>query len=258
MPSAAAPQAIHTAALVARANAGGGLSLVALDLPDEVAATFVAPGQYARIDGGGEKGYFVLAGEPRARWELLIRGDATDGTRAAPPGKTAELLAHAPLGTRVLVSGALGAGFPCDEAKGRTLLVLVAGTGFAAARPILARRIAEGDAGRTHVYVGLRARKEVPLHAELRTWQAAGAALTICVSRPENGAPPPDPTPSEPWRTEHSYVQDAVRRGLTSTATVDALGRAMIFTVGPSPMIDGARALAKELGIPERDVRTNY
>ena len=132
-------------------------------------------------------------------------------------------------------------------------MILVAGTGLAAARPLLARRIDDADAPRTRMFLGLRARDELPVDDEIRRWIDAGADITLCLSRlgPKAGAP------AEPWAIDTGYVQDAARRRLGPGS-----GRgpppALIFAVGPAPMIDAARALASDLGIAERDVRTTY
>jgi hypothetical protein len=53
-------------------------------------------------------------------------------------------------------------------------------------------------------------------------------------------------------------VQDVARAHLTIEPYAGEARAAMLFAVGPAPMVQGARVLAKSLGIPESDVRTNY
>src|SRR5689334_10725071 len=101
-----------TAMLSARRDAGGGLFLVTLRMPDEIAARYVAPGQYAEIIIGADSGYFVLAGKVgAAEWELLVRMN----------GGASDALVMLPLGSTIDVMGPLGNGFPLSRANGRPL-----------------------------------------------------------------------------------------------------------------------------------------
>ncbi len=212
---------------------GHPLVVVTLSLPRSVLQTHSVPGQYVSIAAGGEEGYFVLASPIGAdAWKLLVKAGGT----------AADTLLAAPLGTTVSTSAALGDGFPCDDARGRPLFVTLAGTGIAAAPPIAARRIAEGDAARTHMFLGLRHAADSPCTEDVTAWRAAGLRVTLCVSREE---------PSQPG-TERGYVQDVARVHLARESA------ALLFAVGPEPMLQALRALAKSLGIKESDVRTNY
>ena len=210
--------------------------LLTLELPSEVRGTHVLPGQYVSVCAGGDTGYFVLASAVGAEtWEILLRSG----------GDVADALLVATLGERVPVTAALGGGFPCDEARGRSLLIAVAGTGIAAAKPIMSWRMNDGDAARTDVFLGMRVAADLPMHAEIAAWQAAGSRVTVCLSRenPDAGVP----------GFVRGYVQDVARSTL---GVMDSRG--MIFAVGPGPMIDAFRVLGHELGVSETDFRTNY
>jgi NAD(P)H-flavin reductase len=222
----------HAARLAARRE-GGPLVPVVLDLPRDVLATHRVPGQYVSIAAGGEDGFFVLAslvGAPQ--WELLVRASGT----------VSEALLGAPIGATFPTTAALGDGFPMAAARGRALVLLAAGTGIAAATPILAVRVAEGDAAQTEVFLGLRLARDLPCPREVAAWREAGATVTVCVSREEARGP----------GEAHGHVQDVAAARLAPGSG------ALVFAVGPEPMIEGARALAKSLGMPETDFRTNY
>jgi len=223
---------LHAARLISR-DAGRPLVPVVLDVPADVRASHTTPGQYVQIAAGGENGYFVVASSVgAAAWCLLVKGG----------GSTADALLSEPLGATFPVTGALGAGFPMDEARGRPLVIAAAGTGIAAAPPIAARRIADGDAPRTHMLLGLQLAAHLPFPGDLVAWRAAGMDVTLCVSR-EDG---------DGVGVVRGYVQDVARARLTQTH-----GR-MIFAVGPSAMVDATRTIAGQLGASEADVRTNY
>lgn len=228
----------YAARLAERSPAGGGLTVIVVDAPEVATASYRSPGQYVEVRAGdaGEAGYFVLASEPGARpWELIMRSG----------GGASDVLLVAPLGTDILVTAAIGAGFPLERARGAPLVVALGGTGIAAGRPIVRRRIRDGDAERTTVLVGARTRAEVALESDLREWSAARVAVTVCLSQPEGAAPSDG--------VVHGYVQDALRR-LDPRPGV----RTLVFAVGPASMIAALRAAAPAAGIDHGDVLTNH
>ena len=225
------------APLIDRVDAGGGLQLIKLQPTMQVARTYVSPGQYVEVRLSGETGYFVLAGEPGAKaFDLFMRAG----------GGVSDLLLAAPLGTLVDVTGAIGAGFPMHEANSRSLVVVLAGTGIAAARPIVRARIAANDAEQTVLVIGVRKRSELSMAADLDAWERVGVRVVVCLSQPEDQFDDP--------RCVRGYVQDALR-----TKSIVPISRgARIFAVGGSSMIEAVRDLAPELGIAPEDVHTNH
>jgi NAD(P)H-flavin reductase len=225
------------ARLVTRTDAGGGMTRVTIDPAQELVGSYSSPGQYIHARVGGETGYFVLAGAPGASpWELVMRagGGVSDVLLAAEPGLALE------------VTPALGDGFPWNDVHGRAVVVALSGTGVAAGRPLVRRRIADGDAAKTQVYLGVRNAAELPLADEVEAWRRAGVSVTICVSQAGEAA--------GEERFARGYVQDVLR----ARAVPGAFADAHIFAVGLSTMVDALRAMAPELGMPAERIRTNH
>jgi NAD(P)H-flavin reductase len=225
------------ARLVARADAGGGMTLVTVDPAPDVVASYVSPGQYIHARVGGETGYFVLAGAPgRSPWELVMRAG----------GGVSDVLLSAEIGIALEVTPALGDGFPWAEVHGRPLVIALSGTGVAAGRPLVRRRIDDGDATRTQLFVGVRSRAELPLAGDVEAWKRAGASVTICLSNPD------EPIVGEGYA--RGYVQDVLRARGSSSVSPEA----HVFAVGVLTMVDALKALAPSLGIPPERVWTNH
>jgi NAD(P)H-flavin reductase len=227
----------HPARLVLRGEAGGGLTRMTLEPAPEVAETHIAPGQYIEVRADGETGFFVLANDPGAgAWELVMRsgGGASDVLLAKGAAAALE------------VSAAIGAGFPMAEAKGRPLLVALVGTGIAAGPPILRRRVRDGDAARTHAYVGVRTGDELPIRRELLASMRAGVRLVVCMSQ---GTAPDG---------EFTFALGRVPEVLRGEGAPPASLAPQVFAVGPASLVDALRALAREWGIPPDSVHTNH
>ncbi len=212
------------ARLAGRESAGGGLTRVLVEPEAALLASYRTPGQYVEMRAGGETGFFVLSNEPGSPvWALVMRagGGASDVVLAIPVGSDIEL------------TGAIGHGFPVEAAAGHPLVVALNGTGVAAGPPLVRRRVRDGDAARTKVFVGVRARDEVPIEDELQGWRRQGVDVVLCLSQ---------------------ELPDAVRVQLSPGELAD--GR--VFAVGSSPMIDALRALAPHLGLDALRIHTNY
>ena len=218
-----------SAVLSGRRDAGGGLLLITLLVEPAVASSYRAPGQYVEVTVPKGAGFFVLGGEPGdTAWELLVRN----------AGDAADALATLPVGSPIDVSRPHGAGFPLDRARGRTRAVVVVGSALGAARPVLRKRIADGEGARTSAFIGVRSAADVPLASEVEEW-SRHARVVLCLSQAElehHRALLPGAA-----RTA-GYVQDAVRTSLdASTLAPDAL----VFAAGPSAMLAELRELAR-------------
>jgi NAD(P)H-flavin reductase len=218
---------LPSAVLSSRRDAGGGLTLVSLDVEPPFAQSYAAPGQYVELLTPKGKGFFVLAGVCGASpWQLLVR-DA---------GDAADVLVHAELGTTLEIRGPLGKGFPVERAREGHLVVAVVGSALAVARPLLRIRRDEGTTRATHVYIGARSIADLPLVEELEAWSEAGAELVLCLSRGELDH---DRERLLPGRREAGYVQDVVARDVEG----GRIPRALVFAAGPETMMAAMRDL---------------
>jgi NAD(P)H-flavin reductase len=235
MPPAPTARAFHPARVLGRVDVGGGLSRITIDAAPGLLASYTSPGQYVEVTIENESGFFVLANYPGApNWQLIMRagGGASDFLVATPPGRSMN------------VTRALGAGFPMDEARGTSLTIVLGGTGIAAGPPLLTRRVMQGDAARTQVFVGVRTRSELGLRREVEAWIQAGARVLVCLSNDEG------PLDELPWTS--GYVQDVLR------ARAASVSGDPVFAVGPEAMIGALRELAPQLGIAPERIHTNH
>jgi NAD(P)H-flavin reductase len=223
--------------MTSRSDAGGGMTLVVLEPAPGLAPSYTSPGQYVEVRARDATGYFVLAGTPGALpWELVMRAG----------GGVSDVLLAAPLGLDVEVTAAIGDGFPTVEARGRPVVIALSGTGVAAGRPLVRRRIADGDASLTQVWIGVRTHAELPLATDIEAWRAAGVPVVVCLSQPG------DAPVGELY--SHGYVQDVMAARIPAGSLTDA----RIFAVGVGSMVDALRTLAPRLGLPPDLVHTNH
>jgi NAD(P)H-flavin reductase len=242
----------HPARLIAQRDAGGGMTQIAVEVPRDILATHTSPGQYVEVRTNGRTGFFVLANEPSppsadaretsGSWEFIMR----------PGGGASDVLVRMAPGSMLELTRAIGAGFPMSDARGRPLIVALSGTGIAAARPIVQRRIAEGDAARTYVFMGIRTSTELPMRRDLEGWMRAGVEVLVCLSKDDGSI---DGVPHA-----HGYVQSVLQSVVSDGARAprDRCANAHIFAVGMASMVQGLKALAPELGISAENVHTNH
>ena len=215
------------AVLAGRRDAGGALTLIGLDVDAALARAYAAPGQYIELRTERGNGYFVLAGGlGRSPFELLVRN----------AGDAADVLVTSALGTELEITSPLGDGFPFERATGRQLVVAGVGSALAVARPLVGRRLEDGSAARTHVYIGARSAVDVPLAEEVAGWAAAGVEVVLCLSRTELEH---DRARLAFARRESGYVQDVVARDCAG----GRLAGALVFAAGPAAMLTAMRGL---------------
>jgi len=216
--------ASHVARVVEKRDADGGMMLVALAVPDAARDSYVRPGQYAEVALASESGYFALGNRERTSpWEILLRRG----------GGVADRIWDAREGTNVVVSSALGRGFPVESARGEDALVVVTAGAFAAARATIARRVADGDGARTRLLVGARTVESVPLRDEIDAMRVVCVEARIVLSK----------------SAEPRYVQHALAEMFTP--------RAWVFIAGADAMISDVRAAARALGALDDRVVAN-
>ena len=219
-----------TAILSARRDAGGGLLLVALDVDPGRGRAYTTPGQYVEVRTGSAQGFFVLASQVGVTpWELLVKN----------AGDAADALVSLPLGSQIEVKGPMGAGFAVARVVERSVVVAVVGSALAVARPVLATRIAEGVAGNTFLFLGMRAPTDLPIAEEVEAWSEQGVNVVLCLSRSEL-----DHHREVLPKAQRAvgYVQAAVARAVATGALPAG---ALAVAAGPDAMIADMRALSR-------------
>lgn len=239
-----------SAILSARHDAGGELFLVSLDVGADVARAYTTPGQYVEVKTARGKGYFVLANEVgEAPWQLLVKN----------AGDAADALVTLPLGSAIEVVGPLGAGFSTSRMESRHVAIAVVGSALGVSRPVLGRRIRDGAATTTHLFLGVRAPTDVPILREVERWTAQGVRVVLCLSRSELDHHP-EVVPRA--RRVAGYVQNALVQALESGEVPHGT---LVIAAGPDAMLAAMRALASGtspsegavLAAPSIEVLTN-
>ena len=219
-----------SAVLSARSDAGGGLLLVSLDVAPGISSSYTAPGQYIEVITESGNGYFVLANDVGDRpWQLLVKNS----------GGAADALATLPLGTELSIDGPLGRGFSVEKMKDRHVVVAVVASALGVARPVVRRRIEDGVAKSTHLFLGLRTVLDVPIAGELQAWTDQGVTVVLCLSRSELHHHP-DILPRT--RRTVGYVQHALARALESGTVPHGT---LVIAAGPEELLADMHTLSK-------------
>jgi NAD(P)H-flavin reductase len=226
------------AILSERHDAGGELLLVSLDVSADAARAYTTPGQYIEVKTERGKGFFVLASAVGATpWQVLVKN----------AGDAADALFTLPLGSALDVVGPLGAGFSAPGMDSRHVAVAVVGSALGVARPVHGRRIHEGAAARTHLFLGIRSPTDMPISSEVEVWTAAGVHVVLCLSRSELDH---HPEIAPRARRVAGYVQHALAKAL---AVGDVPHGTLVIAAGPDAMLADMRALA-DVGSPAEGV----
>ncbi|MEI8257627.1 MAG: hypothetical protein WCJ30_18280 [Deltaproteobacteria bacterium] len=225
------PTKFHEARIARIDAAARDQTLLSLEADPAHEATHLQVGQYCllRLDERNIEGHFVLIDPPgEGPFRFLLRSG----------GAAADALRDAESGARVSVRGPLGKGFPIEKAHGRDVLLVSAGSGLAAIRPLLLALEPFGTR-RVWLFHGTRTLDHVPFSDDLRRAQDAGLQLTVAVSGKSEAA-------------VDRRVQHAIRR-----AGPD-LSNAVAFVSGMQPMIDELRAELPTLGLAADAIYLNH
>jgi NAD(P)H-flavin reductase len=224
--------------LRSRSELGGGLTELVFSVSPEHRASYTNVGQYTKVSIGAESAYFFLAGSPEAPdWTLVVR----------LKGAVAEALGTLELDTHITATQAQGAGFAWRATEGLPLAVLLVGSGFGAALPILRKRIREGVADKTHVYLGVADPGDPPAPGFLTEVTSAGVQLTLCALDV--------PNPSEvhsmfPWVTERMELVFETKLHESQTPWA-------ALAVGPKGLVTALQAIQSRDQERLRHVLTN-
>jgi sulfhydrogenase subunit gamma (sulfur reductase) len=224
--------AVRTVAVARLEPSAREQAVLTLERDAALEAGHTRPGQYCQLSvpSASIEGHFVLIDPPGAgalRFLLRAGGPAADALRALPVA--------APIGVR----GPLGDGFPVEHAVGRDVLLVSAGAGIAAIRPLLLSLLPH-TARRVWLYHGTRTLAHVPFTRDLEHAQKQGAHVTITVSQL--------PGASElTGRVQHAIERDKPE-----------LVNAVAFVSGMQAMVDAVRVVMPKLGLPAERIYLNY
>jgi NAD(P)H-flavin reductase len=190
------------------------------------------PGQFVTVHLEGHKpAYFALASSPGEPVELLVKvhGDA------------AETLAHMPPGTTVEFSNPIGHGFPLPEGDTRPLVVLAAGSGISAVRPVIEAEVRKGLPRPVTLFHGAYTPAHRAYVDHEARWEEAGVVVRPVYSDPVEG-----------WRGDRGFVQQAAADAgfVRSDVTV--------VLCGFKEMVDEARRMWIEVGATPEQLLVNF
>lgn len=209
-----------------------GLHRVSMKVADEVARGFHAPGQYHRVRvASGKDAVFAIASAPGSTtFEYLIR--ANDGVAGAWTALG--------VGARVDVGLPDGPGYPLESSRGRTILLIGTGTGWAPLRSVLnALRPRRADFGEVHALYGAH-----------EPTQLAWADEFVGLARDRITVVPTISHAAPGWTGEVGRVQHLVDRLPTQNAVA--------FLCGQPEMIEEVTAVLGRRGLPPERVFLNF
>ncbi len=219
-------------ARVARIDAAAHeLTLLSLEPHPALEALHARVGQYChlRLDERSPEGHFVLIDPPGSGpLRFLLRAG----------GAAADTLRDTSSGARLSLRGPLGNGFPLEKAIGRDVLLVSAGSGFAAIRPLLLA-LPPVAGRRIWLFHGTRTLGHVPFLEDIRRAQRAGVKVAFAVS---SGAD----------TGSIGRVQTAIRH-----AELD-LTNAVAFVSGMQPLIDELREDLPRQGLAADAIYLNH
>jgi NAD(P)H-flavin reductase len=207
-------------------------SVLTLERDAPLEAAYTRVGQYCLLSAEGSdiEGHFVVVDPPGfgpLRFLLRAGGPAADALRTLRPGAT------------LRVRGPLGDGFPLERAAGRDVLLVSAGAGLGAIRPLLLSLLPV--AGRkVWLYHGTRTLDYVPFPGDLQRAQAQGAKVVVAVSTTVAG------------HGLANRVQNALERDKPD------LSNGVAFVSGMDAMVDALKRILPRLGLADDRIYLNY
>ncbi|MEU9239607.1 FAD/NAD(P)-binding protein [Streptomyces sp. NPDC048385] len=190
-----------------------------------------APGQFAMVHcfGRGEIPLSVSSVQATGGLAHTVRG----------VGAVSDGLCETRAGDVLGLRGPYGTGWELERARGRDVLVVAGGIGFAPLRPLILRALAEPEAyGRVSVVVGARTPADLISREELEQWRTAYTGVTV-------------DWPDTAWRGDVGVVTQVMGR-----APFDP-GDGWAFVCGPEPMIRATARDLAHLGVPPERIRVS-
>ncbi len=181
------------------------------------------PGQFAML-------YAPLVGESAISFSGIKDGVIEHTVRRV--GKVTTVLTNLAPGDVIGWRGPYGKPWPMDKAKGRDLIVVAGGIGMAPLRPVIHRRIAEGEARRTILLYGVRSPDQFLYRDELKEWQETGVDVKLTIDKPH---------PS--WNGRTGFVTELIPEALETSSNP------VVFICGPEIMMKVAIGVLEKSGM---------
>ena len=145
------------------------------------------------------------------------------------------------VGDAVRISGPFGTSYLREQHRG-PIIAIAGGTGLAPIRSIVHAALRAGMPGPIHVYIGVRAERDVYGEAELRQWGQAHPNLGVHVVLSEGHAG---------VARRVGLVSDAVAADFSDAGGFNA------YLAGPPAMVDAAARLLSSRGMSARDLHAD-
>lgn len=221
---------VFTAKVVKLERLADDVMMVGLGLPESERLQFRA-GQYIDLFmADGRKRAFSLANAPHCDEMLELHIRHVEGGEF-----TGWVFDGMKLGDELKFEGPLGS-FHLREESERPILLVGGGTGFAPLKGIVEHAFAEGVKNEMRLYWGARGEKDLYLDELPKSWDAINGHFHYV---------PVLSQPGDSWSGRGGWVHEAV------AADIEDLSGFDVYMSGPPAMIDSAKTLFMERGVPE-------
>ena len=132
------------------------------------------------------------------------------------------------------IEGPLGSFFLREDSE-RPIIFVGGGTGFGPIKAMIEHAIYVGLKRPIHVFMGVRALRDLYMSDLVKGWQDEGVEFTPILS---------EPMEEDNWQGETGYVHEAVAKAYSDLSEFD------IYMCGPPPMVTAAVELFSRQGAP--------
>ncbi|MFC8513220.1 FAD/NAD(P)-binding protein [Streptomyces sp. NPDC057257] len=189
------------------------------------------PGQFAMVHSFGR-------GEiPVSVSSVQATGGLAHTVRSV--GAVSDGLCSARVGDVVGIRGPYGTPWEPERARGRDVVIVAGGIGFAPLRPLILAVLAEPAAyRRVNILIGARTPSDLIARAEVASWATAYTGITV-------------DQPEVDWRGDVGVVTQLLGRAHFEPEETTA------FVCGPEPMIRATSRELTHLGVPRDQVQVS-
>jgi CDP-4-dehydro-6-deoxyglucose reductase len=205
--------------------------ILRLKLPENMPLAFLA-GQYMEfLLKDNQRRSFSFANSPQVREFVELH------IRQVPGGMfTDHVFSKMQERDLVRLRGPLGTFFLREDST-RPIVFVAGGTGFAPIKSIIEHAIEKGIRRPMHLYWGVRAKRDLYLHALAESWseKLPDFRFTPVLS---------EPRPEDGWTGRTGFVHAALAHDYPQ------LGEHEVYACGPPPMIEALKRTTAERGLP--------